>query len=368
MIRKLLLGFSTLVSPLIFAQERPEGGEAYGLAGVSAGFQNLSPKLATESSKKGANVLLKAVGSYYFDSFVLDGGLGFRYARLSGSTATITTKSGLFELSPRYRFGDSNFSAGPMLHLLFGTDLTLTETVSDSKNSLALLGLHANMDIPANAMLFRIGAQALRAVTLKNASSWVFLIDFQLSFLGGRQTTNEATPPPAPLPEETEPKELPVETPEPALEPVAEEPLAKVTGEKQVIVRFPADKLLFDTAMSHLRPNVRAYVGQLGAFLNSTSEKWESVEITGHADKRGRDDINLVLSEARAKSVHDALVKGGVAKEKMSFSGKGKREPIDNGASPEALERNRRVELKFENVSDPGDFSRAINEIERPRN
>ena len=48
-----------------------------------------------------------------------------------------------------------------------------------------------------------------------------------------------------------------------------------------------------------------------------------SVEIRSHTDSRGASDLNLALSERRAKAVYDYLVKNGVSKHRLKYKGYG---------------------------------------------
>lgn len=70
------------------------------------------------------------------------------------------------------------------------------------------------------------------------------------------------------------------------------------------------------------------------------------IEVQGHADERAPDLHNLRLTQKRASAVVDALVKRGVAPERLRPMGYGEYCPIDASSNQEAWERNRRVELK----------------------
>ena len=85
----------------------------------------------------------------------------------------------------------------------------------------------------------------------------------------------------------------------------------------------------------------------LAALLLKNSDAWDSLEVTGHADKRGKETVNLILSEARAKSVADFLESQKIGKQRISYSGKGEREPLDPGNSAEA----RRSQVRLQPIS-----------------
>lgn len=70
------------------------------------------------------------------------------------------------------------------------------------------------------------------------------------------------------------------------------------------------------------------------------------VEVQGHTDSRGRDAHNLRLSQARAESVREYLIRAGIAPERLSAHGYGETQPIETNATPEGRAANRRVEFR----------------------
>jgi outer membrane protein OmpA-like peptidoglycan-associated protein len=70
-----------------------------------------------------------------------------------------------------------------------------------------------------------------------------------------------------------------------------------------------------------------------------------NVEIEGHADSTGSAKLNQDLSERRAKSVMNFLIKQGITKERLSAVGYGKDRPIADNGTEEGRAANRRVEL-----------------------
>ena len=70
------------------------------------------------------------------------------------------------------------------------------------------------------------------------------------------------------------------------------------------------------------------------------------VEIGGHTDSRGEDDVNQQLSEARANSVREYLIEKGVEGERLTSIGYGETQLLDPAETIEAHARNRRTEFK----------------------
>lgn len=69
------------------------------------------------------------------------------------------------------------------------------------------------------------------------------------------------------------------------------------------------------------------------------------IRITGHTDNVGSDRANQKLSEGRAKSVREDLIKRGIAPERIEAEGKGESQPIDTNDTEEGRQNNRRVEF-----------------------
>lgn len=68
--------------------------------------------------------------------------------------------------------------------------------------------------------------------------------------------------------------------------------------------------------------------------------------LEGHADERGTDEFNMVLSQKRAASVRKYLVDLGVSGGALDTVGYGENKPLSNGSNEEAWAANRRVEFK----------------------
>lgn len=71
------------------------------------------------------------------------------------------------------------------------------------------------------------------------------------------------------------------------------------------------------------------------------------VEIIGHTDEKGSDEYNQKLSERRAKTVYDFLIKSGVNEKQISWKGKGKKNPLILEKNKKSKQNSRRVEFLF---------------------
>jgi hypothetical protein len=86
-------------------------------------------------------------------------------------------------------------------------------------------------------------------------------------------------------------------------------------------------------------------LNKLFALLSENKEL--IVEIGGYTDSSGTDIYNLNLSEKRAKSVVDHLVKKGIPAERLKFKGYGNTSPIGDNITTEGRQLNRRTEVKI---------------------
>lgn len=99
----------------------------------------------------------------------------------------------------------------------------------------------------------------------------------------------------------------------------------------------------FDSGKSIIKKESLPIVDQIIEMMNQAKDIRISIE--GHTDSEGNNDSNLKLSEARAKSVVDAIVKGGIDNSRLSSIGFGEDNPIADNNTEEGKAKNRRVEL-----------------------
>ncbi|MDB5157353.1 MAG: oprF 5 [Mucilaginibacter sp.] len=103
--------------------------------------------------------------------------------------------------------------------------------------------------------------------------------------------------------------------------------------------------IFFDTNKYQLEPESRSELQKMIEFLvlNPTVH----IEISGHTDNVGNDELNQKLSENRAKSVYDFLISGKVDPSRMVFKGYGKTQPIASNDNDDNRAKNRRTEFKI---------------------
>ncbi len=79
----------------------------------------------------------------------------------------------------------------------------------------------------------------------------------------------------------------------------------------------------------------------------------QHLDIEGHTDNKGSDDLNERLSNDRAHSVMKYMVEKGIAADRLSAAGYGPKRPIADNNTADGRQRNRRVEFHIVNKVEP---------------
>lgn len=101
--------------------------------------------------------------------------------------------------------------------------------------------------------------------------------------------------------------------------------------------------VLFDTGKYDVKPATREQLAKLTGIL--LAHPGLKLEVEGHTDSTGSDEVNQKLSEQRATTVRDYLVAQGLAGDAITAVGFGKAAPIADNATAAGRQKNRRVEL-----------------------
>ncbi|MCB0318915.1 MAG: OmpA family protein, partial [Bdellovibrionales bacterium] len=99
----------------------------------------------------------------------------------------------------------------------------------------------------------------------------------------------------------------------------------------------------FDTGKWDLKSDSDVIIKELVTMLQSDSNLKLSIE--GHTDNIGSPESNISLSQNRARSVMEALIKGGISQERLTSTGFGQEKPIADNRTEDGRAKNRRVEL-----------------------
>lgn len=128
----------------------------------------------------------------------------------------------------------------------------------------------------------------------------------------------------------------------------------RINGDRFIL---PSD-VLFQSGSATLEPKAAARLEQIAVTLKDIEKKIPSkinwvIRVDGHTDKTPIQSAefpsNWELSSARAIALVKFLVSRGVDPHHLSANGLGPYHPIDPGEGPEALAKNRRIELQLTN-------------------
>lgn len=103
--------------------------------------------------------------------------------------------------------------------------------------------------------------------------------------------------------------------------------------------------VLFVSGSAYLNPVYHPVLDQLIEFMKQNPDV--KIELSGHADINGSDDINLRLSEARVKNCLNYLVNKGVDRTRLTVTYKGAKEVKYQGVTQEIHASNRRVSFSI---------------------
>ncbi|RMF32870.1 MAG: OmpA family protein, partial [Chlorobiota bacterium] len=120
--------------------------------------------------------------------------------------------------------------------------------------------------------------------------------------------------------------------------PLAFEKLGALVGKPIVL-----DNIHFEPGSAQLRADSMPWLDALARALAGDSTV--SVTLYGYTDSQGNPQTNLRLSRLRAEQVLTALLRGGVAYERLHAVGMGSQNPRASNITADGRARNRRVEL-----------------------
>ncbi len=112
-------------------------------------------------------------------------------------------------------------------------------------------------------------------------------------------------------------------------------------GVQQALTDLP--KITFENDLATLTAEGQAAVARAAEILRANPGA--KVRIEGHTDSNGTPEQNMVLSQARAQAVLDALVAQGIAADRLAAFGFGETRLQSVGTTPQEHALNRRVEF-----------------------
>jgi OOP family OmpA-OmpF porin len=104
--------------------------------------------------------------------------------------------------------------------------------------------------------------------------------------------------------------------------------------------------ILFDTDKANIKPEYDNQLNKVADFMAKYPET--KAEIDGHTDSIGSASYNQKLSQRRADSVRDYLIKNfSIAPERLTAKGFGEEQPVASNDTKEGRSQNRRIEAVF---------------------
>jgi outer membrane protein OmpA-like peptidoglycan-associated protein len=104
----------------------------------------------------------------------------------------------------------------------------------------------------------------------------------------------------------------------------------------------------FETGKATIKPTSFPILEQIVTIMKENPDYL--LVINGHTDNVGNPELNQILSEKRANSVQNYLIKGGISPFRLTAKGYGDTQPVVENTTKENKAKNRRVEfiVKFE--------------------
>jgi len=109
-------------------------------------------------------------------------------------------------------------------------------------------------------------------------------------------------------------------------------------------IPVPLENVFFEHNQYKLKSESFSELNRLISFLKKSPDL--KIEIAGHTDNTGTLEYNNKLSQQRANSVKDYLLKNGIDSQKLEAMGYGPTKPIQTNDTDAGRAKNRRVEFK----------------------
>ena len=166
-----------------------------------------------------------------------------------------------------------------------------------------------------------------------------------------------APPPPPPKevvaqPAPTPPPPAPVPAPKEVIAQPAPEPVNVVEAPKPAPIMEKESMTLlveFDTNKANIKPKYNGEIARVADFMKKYPTVTTTIE--GHTDNVGSKKSNMKLSQRRADSVKNYLVKKfGIASSRLQAKGYGPTKPIADNKTAAGKLKNRRTVAAFETM------------------
>lgn len=301
---------------------------AGGYAGVDGGEFSVHPN--------GSQFQFSGLASHLSRSWVVDLGVGYSTSSVNGavpgtSNVKISHRTGFGEVSARYRL-DANWQLGPVVESHFGAESSFA-AVDTGKTFSTLIGGKLAYQIPMDNWAMRAFVKVVTDLDIENRQATVASIGLQIGL--------PVSPSPVVVASSESSSSSQEESYESTEITTTTRDTVVTTVSAPVRESIPITRLHFNTASTQVSNSSQVKLKKLADLIGTNF----SVEIIGHADSRGPEPLNFKLSERRAETVREALLKGGLTEKGIVAYGRGESEPLDPRNNSEAWAKNRRIEL-----------------------
>jgi OOP family OmpA-OmpF porin len=142
-----------------------------------------------------------------------------------------------------------------------------------------------------------------------------------------------------------------------ALDPVASLPSPEECVAQIQAIQDEEGKIVFDPGSVTINDAAGEVLDRIAEILpNCTHVR---MEISGHTDSQGREEMNLGLSQSRADAVLNGLLARDVLVSNLTAQGYGESQPIADNDTEDGRERNRRIEFRLLSTAVSGEAADA---------
>jgi outer membrane protein OmpA-like peptidoglycan-associated protein len=111
---------------------------------------------------------------------------------------------------------------------------------------------------------------------------------------------------------------------------------------ENIVLNMPGN-ITFATGSADLNANFFSVLDSVALVLKEYDKT--IIDVAGHTDSVGSDQVNQALSERRASTVGSYLKAKGISEQRVATVGYGKNHPVASNDTPDGRQQNRRVEL-----------------------
>ncbi len=323
--------------------------------GSDVGYFSHTTTIPGEGPFIGSLLTGKALASFLFPDWILEGGAGWGYSALYGTTRSenpseptighrIYTQAGFVEGGLRFRL-TPKFNLGLIVQDYFGADVTLSQR-KDLVNNMLLGGGMMAVDLLSESGIFRLGASIMAELPDNQRRVVLYGLTFQFGIpLRGYDVLLRKTD----VVVRTE-KVQKVDVPRIVTRSVVRE-VSKYT--------LPREIFKFSRGQTFVSPEDQSFLLELAQILKQFQNNYRSVTVEAHVKSTGDQKRDQRLSEARAQSIRNVLVSSGLNPQRVLASGLGGKAVSDDRVGAGASITF--VELSFSNLTEPDALTDALN-------